>query len=278
MPELFDLDRAFDALTHDVATHTSAPGAERATRAARRRRTTRLVGGVAALALVAGGGVGLLEHRGDPRVVDPANGLPAPQILTAAELDQVTAGWVSDWQEPTDARQLEGDYADPGSRCANRMTGGDDLTPEHVGAAMFVSGRSVAFIRGGETPSAADAERIMPVAGPIEGCTNVSRSAPDGDTELVTATATDRYGTAYFAVARWQGRAAFLGIASATPSNDPAIQEAVGVALLAALQDERTVTETSAVLRSAMTVTQSAEARPPSGMAETDAPVPRKKG
>ena len=53
MPETFDLDRAFDDLTRDVAARSHPAGAGRAVTTARRRRTA--LGAVAAVAVLSWG-------------------------------------------------------------------------------------------------------------------------------------------------------------------------------------------------------------------------------
>ncbi|GAB4001345.1 hypothetical protein [Nocardioides ultimimeridianus] len=248
MPELFDLDSAFDALTDQVATHTTAPGAERATTAARRRRTTRLVGGVAALALVAGGGVGLLAHHSTRTVVDPADDMPAPAPLSVAVLDDVTAGWISDWTEPTSIKDIPSDLNAAGDDCMGSLLSDEqDGDVASYGASAFLSGHSVAFSRGMAMKTEAAAQQLMAGAAPSSACSDVHTSAPAPDTELITATAADANGHAVFAVARWHERLAFVGVSDPASADPEAVRAALGSALLAAIQDDSTVSVMSGI-------------------------------
>lgn len=258
MPELFDIDRAFDALTHDVATRTHAPGAAHVTRAARRRRTTRLVGAVAALAVVAGGGVGLLEQRSDRTVVDPAGDLPAPAPLSTSVLDAVTAGWISGWVVPTDQSQISDTTGQTMDRCVNSLLRGDETdTPVSTGAAIFVAGKALVFARGGQASSDAEAEHVMAQASPGSGCQDVRTTSPSTDTELVTASVAG--GGGVFAVVRWHDRLAYAGLAA--PDTAPAgVQDALGRALLAAVQDDAIVTTMPPILQGSMGGAQSQSA------------------
>ena len=106
MPDVHDLDqsfdRVFDQLTRDVTTLTHARGAGAAIRTARRRRTA--AGAVAAVAVLAVGGVVLGQIDGPARTAPGPGGngptqltepaLPEPAPLDAAALDAATAGWV----------------------------------------------------------------------------------------------------------------------------------------------------------------------------------------
>ncbi|CAM3689032.1 hypothetical protein [Nocardioides zeicaulis] len=93
MPEHEHLDRAFAALSADLA-HSPAPGAAAAIATARRQRRTR-VGAVALIAVVAlGSGLTLTQPRPDPDGI-AADGGSAP--LDAASLEAATAGWLDGW-------------------------------------------------------------------------------------------------------------------------------------------------------------------------------------
>ncbi|GAB3852805.1 hypothetical protein GCM10028801_04370 [Nocardioides maradonensis] len=248
MPDLFDIDRAFDALTHDVATRTHAPGAERVTQTARRRRTTRLVGAVAALAVIAGGGVGLIEHRSTHAVVDPAGDLPAPAPLSVGVLDAVTTGWISGWTEPTSIKDVPHDLNAAGDDCMTSLLGNErDSDVASYGASAFLSGHSIAFSRGMAMKTAASAQHLMAAASPSSACTDVRTTEPAADTELVTARASDANGHALFAVARWHERLAFLGISDPANADPEAVRAALGDALLAAIQEDSTVSVMSGI-------------------------------
>ncbi|HWU20425.1 MAG TPA: hypothetical protein VN088_02795 [Nocardioides sp.] len=248
MPELFDLDRAFEALSDDVATHTHAPGAARATRAAGRRRTTRMVGAAAALAVVAGGGVGLIQHHTGPTVVDPADDMPAPAPLSVGVMDDVTAGWISGWTAPTSIKDVPSDLNAAGDDCMSSLLGDQqDGDVASYGASVFLSGHSIALSRGVALKTEAAAQRLMASADPASSCLDVRTTAPAPDTELITARASDANGHAVFAVARWHERLAFLGVSDPTNTDPAAVRAALGSALLAAIQDRSTVSVMSGI-------------------------------
>jgi hypothetical protein len=98
MPETFDLDRAFDDLTRDVAARSHPTGADRAVTTARRRRTS--LGAVAAVAVLSVGGVVVSQLGGGspaPQPGGPGNVTvapePAPRPLDAAALNEGFDGW-----------------------------------------------------------------------------------------------------------------------------------------------------------------------------------------
>lgn len=95
MPDLDQLDRAFDALARDLS-RTSSPGAAAAITTARKRRRTR-VGAVALAALVVVGG-GLTV----PRLAFPEDGVAAgggAARFDRAALAQATEGWIVQWED-----------------------------------------------------------------------------------------------------------------------------------------------------------------------------------
>ncbi|SEB49146.1 hypothetical protein SAMN04489844_0275 [Nocardioides exalbidus] len=89
------LDRAFDALTRDLA-RSPGPGAPAAMATVRKRRRTR-VGAVALATLVVVGG-GLTVPRMMSANVDGVAANGAAQPLDAAALETATAGWLSGWE------------------------------------------------------------------------------------------------------------------------------------------------------------------------------------
>ena len=96
-PDTFDLDAAFDALERDIAGLSRGPGASRAVSTARRRRRT-TIGAVAAVALVAIGGVALAQGVGSHETsIEPAATLPPPAPLDAAAMTRATEGWTTPW-------------------------------------------------------------------------------------------------------------------------------------------------------------------------------------
>lgn len=94
MPDLDQLDRAFDALARDLA-HSSGPGAAAAVTTARQRRRTRAGAVALAAAVVLGGAVAV------PRVAFPEDGVAArggSARLDAAALEAATEGWTDGWE------------------------------------------------------------------------------------------------------------------------------------------------------------------------------------
>ncbi|RYC13281.1 hypothetical protein [Nocardioides zhouii] len=89
-----NLDRAFEALTRDLA-HSPGPGAAAAMSTSRRRRRTR-VGAVALAALVVvGGGLAV------PRLVSPEDGVASngrSARLDTAAIAAATDGWIGEWE------------------------------------------------------------------------------------------------------------------------------------------------------------------------------------
>ncbi|WP_107704706.1 hypothetical protein [Nocardioides allogilvus] len=98
MPDIFDLDRAFDALAHDVMDRTSPPSAVHAIEQARRRRRT-AIATVALAAAVAVAGVAVPTLLLDRSGVEFADGLPESAPLDAAALNDATRGWISGWSD-----------------------------------------------------------------------------------------------------------------------------------------------------------------------------------
>lgn len=98
MPETFDLDRAFEALAHDVMDRATPPSARSAIKQARRRRRT-TIATVALAAAVVVGGVAvptlLLERSG----VEFAHGMPIAAPLDADAMELATEGWISGWSD-----------------------------------------------------------------------------------------------------------------------------------------------------------------------------------
>lgn len=250
MPELFDLDNAFDDLVQDVATRTRPPGAERVAVAANRRRTTRLA--AAALVLVVGGaGVAFWPHDGGSSRLDPAGGVPAPQQLTPAVMDRVTAGWVSGWAVPTDpAQALRLLRTAAGGKCAHSLLYATGMAEDEYGSgpsggSLLTSGRSLTSIQGGGTTSDHDNRRLLQGGSLSRTCRNVHQSAPNDHTGLVTATASDSRGQTVLAAARWHDRFALVSVSSPSRGGSARVQRALGTALLAAIQERSTVAVTS---------------------------------
>ena len=141
------LDRAFEALTRDLA-HSPGPGAAAAMSTVRRRRRTR-VGAVALAALVVVGG-GLTV----PRLLFPtdgvaANGGSAP--LDATALESATEGWLDGWD--LEAR-MGGSFSRPGCTALDATP----LSTERGDTVLFVDDSSAA-VRISGFPDASDLER-----------------------------------------------------------------------------------------------------------------------
>jgi hypothetical protein len=138
MSDLDDLmlDRAFEALTRDLA-HTPGPGAAAAVSTARRRRRTR-VGAVALAALVVVGG-GLTV----PRLVFPSDGVAADggsARFDTPALAAATEGWIDEWE----TWERYSPWGGGGFSMASCTSGGGpagDVAPEPTsrGSSRFVS-------------------------------------------------------------------------------------------------------------------------------------------
>lgn len=115
MPELpgrqTDLDAAFAQLIGDVELRTSQPGAERAARTSRRRRTA-VAGGLAALAILVASALGasfLVTGDRNAPVAAPVTSTSAtqsaepdpypPAPLTVERLEEASRGWAQGWVE-----------------------------------------------------------------------------------------------------------------------------------------------------------------------------------
>lgn len=262
MPELFDIDSAFDELVDDVTHRTRPLGADRVATAARRRRTTRVAAGALVL-LVGGAGAVFWPHQGDNRGLDPAGGVPAPQVLTPAVLDRVTAGWVSDWFVPTKPTQIPDDLQTAGDTCLNSLLDDTGMSEDEygsgpTGSSLLMSGRSLALVEGGQTTSDYAARRLTQWGNLSKTCRNARQSTPNGHTSLLTASAADSAGHAVFAAARWHDRFALVAVSGPSHGGSAGVQDALGTALLAAIQEDSTVTVMSPVLK-AMRVSQTAD-------------------
>lgn len=102
MPEhdTFDLDAAFARLEQDIAGVSSPRGAGLAVTTARRRRRT-TVGAIAAVTVLAVGGVAIAQGAGHDESVSPTHQLPAPALLDGPHLSAATAGWTPAWEPGT---------------------------------------------------------------------------------------------------------------------------------------------------------------------------------
>ena len=136
MPDLDHLDRAFEALTRELA-HEHGPGAAAAMATARRRRRTR-VGAVALAALVVVGG-GLTV----PKLVFPDGGVAAhgaSMRLDTPALARATEGWIGEW-ETWEQNSPWGGGSFATASCSYAGGPGGDVAPEPTsrGSSRFVS-------------------------------------------------------------------------------------------------------------------------------------------
>ena len=136
MSDLDHLDRAFEALTRDLA-HSPGPGAAAAMSTVRRRRRTR-VGAVAlATLVVVGGGLAV------PRLVLPQDGVAADSgsaRLDTAAVAAATEGWIDEW-ETWERYSPWGGGSFSTASCSYPGGPGGDVAPEPTsrGTSRFVS-------------------------------------------------------------------------------------------------------------------------------------------
>jgi hypothetical protein len=150
--DLFDLDGAFASLERDIATISSPRGAGHAVATARRRRRT-TYGAVAAVAVLAVGGVAIGQGLGgrDGSIGPSEQPLPPPTPLSAVAFSTATAGWVDGWGKPTDAQGSSLDSISclskgPDVRALNAST--------RQGGALYGAGSSsIAYVLGLEYPA-----------------------------------------------------------------------------------------------------------------------------
>lgn len=163
MPDLDQLDRAFDALARDLS-RSPGPGAAAAIATARKRRRTR-VGAVALTALVlVGGGLAV------PRLAFPEGGVAAgggAARFDAAALEVATEGWADDW-EPWDrsSTKVSGSFGKAG--CVDGYTGGGEGPgPTGTASSRFIAAaRATAVLVVERYASEADAAASQDVSGP----------------------------------------------------------------------------------------------------------------
>ncbi|MDR7252709.1 hypothetical protein J2X46_001685 [Nocardioides sp. BE266] len=141
------LDRAFEALTRDLA-HSPGPGAAAAMSTARTRRRTK-VGAVALATLVVVGG-GLTV----PQLLLPQDGVASgggSAPLDAAALERATEGWLDGWD--LEAR-MSGSFTRPGCDALDATP----LSTERGDTVLFIDDSS-ATVRISGFPDAADLGR-----------------------------------------------------------------------------------------------------------------------
>jgi hypothetical protein len=245
--DLFDLDDAFASLERDIATVSSSLGAGQAIATARRRRRT-TYGALAAVAVLAAGGVAIGQGLGgrDGSVGPSEQPLPPPTPLSAAAFSTATTGWVDGWAQPTPGQADSlgsvtclGGESNSGALNAATRTGGDiygagstevayalglEFSGDKIDAAMAAMAASVANCKPTATATTTYADgsqatfyQLPPMSG-------------KGGIELWTARFGDRLG---------------LAIVGGTPNEPPAdVVGRVDDLLIGALQVDGTFTQT----------------------------------
>jgi hypothetical protein len=245
--DLFDLDDAFSALERDIATVSSPRGAGQAVATARRRRRTTF-GAIAAVAVLAVGGVAVGHGlTGRNSSVGPSDQpLPPPTPLSAAAFSTATAGWVDGWGKPTatqanslDSLKCLGQAATSSALDTPTRSGGDiygagsteavyaiglDFAADKIDAAMTALAASVANCQPTATVTTTYAD------GSEVRFYQLPPKSGNSDIELWTARFGDRLG---------------LAVAGGTPNEPPADTVGkVGDLLVGVLQVDGTFTQT----------------------------------
>jgi len=246
-PETFDLDRAFDTLTTDVRAGTASRGADPAIGAPRRRRTT--IGAAAAVALIAIGGVVFSQLGGSDRLspseeIHDGRVVPAPAPLDAAAMSSVTAGWVSDWHDASEADQPVLEAMDGEFGCSSDRSTGDTTDPTRAGSNLLIGDQGqvglAAFADFGDDSSAAAAS-VDELASAFAACASGDPvTVTYGSGGSVVHYAVTANGSRYEQEA-WVARlgntfALVMVLAPGDPSDEVSI--ALGDAMMAALQDD----------------------------------------
>jgi hypothetical protein len=250
MPEhdLFDIDDAFSSLEREIATISSPRGASHAVASARRRRRT-TYGAIAALAVLAVGGVAIGQGLGNrDGAVGPSDQAPQPAELTPAALSAATSGWIDGWVAPTQASQLSNaDLTNLGCLASEPTPKGLE-NPARLGRTFYttpggqvgiLTGFEYSSSSGGNASAAADA-----LAATVASChPTVTTPVSYGAAATVTfyeLPATRGQHDAQLWTVRYGDRIAFLTIGggSDAPSADTVSQ--VDDALVAAVQADAT--------------------------------------
>lgn len=174
MPETFDLDRAFEALTRDVMARPTPPSDAPIKRARRRRRTTIALAAASVLAVA---GVAVPTLAGERLGMGFADGVPDAAPFNAAALNDVTEGWIEGWSDDSSGA---GSFSVP--RCQT-YSDDDGEAAVHSGVSHFYgSERSSVSFSYLTFPDSASADRSWQASiAPLTECTTegAETSAPD---------------------------------------------------------------------------------------------------
>jgi hypothetical protein len=250
--DLFDLDDAFSSLERDIATISSPRGAGSAVAAARRRRRT-TYGAIAAVAVLAVGGVAIGHGLGGhPSSVGPSEQPPPPAELTSAALSAATAGWIDGWIAPTQASQLpKADLnnldclvSEPASKgLENPDRRGNTLFSTPAGQVGLLIGLEYSSSSGGSASAAVDA-----LAATVASCRpSVTTSVSYGAAATVTfyeLPATRAQNDVQLWTVRYGDRVAFLTLGGGSDAPSTETVARVDDALASAVQADATFDHT----------------------------------
>ena len=237
MSDLDQLDRAFEALTRQLA-HEHGPGAAAAISTARRRRRTR-VGAVALAALVVVGG-GLTV----PRLLVAEDGVAAnggSVRLDTAALERATARWIDGWVDRDRGSTYAGGFGT--ASCSSSGAPGGDSAPDpvSVGISQFVTPddalADIAVKRYADAERAMSAQELSTPA--PDTCGTTTTYDVDGVTVRHDAMPPEQPGIWLGDVwsVRIGSERAQLEIASGAGNADSRTAQAVAQALVAGLRD-----------------------------------------
>lgn len=244
------LDRAFAALTADLA-HSPAPGAAAAITTARRHRRNR-VGAVALAAVVAlGGGLTL------PGVVSPDDGVAAgggSAQLDSVALQRATRGWIDGWQDRL-AYSGNGNAGYVAASCSYVASTKGEPAPDPlaVGRSRFVAmpdqslGLLTIEVYGGPDEAASSQELSSPPPGTCGSTDELDVDGVRVRHDSMPREVDDRPWLYDIWSARIGSDRAQLLIASTTTGADDDAARAVAEALVAGLRDGGTQTGDSVV-------------------------------
>jgi hypothetical protein len=246
--ETFDLDAAFRALEHDIAGASSPRGAGAAIATARRRRRT-TVGAIAAVAVLAVGGVVIAQGaRSTDHAVAPSDQpLPSPSALSVDALDQASAGWMSDWTRPSrHAANRALSLLGPLTCIAARDGQGVLDNAESTGHSVFASGSDGVDVVVGEKVSSQNAakaqEQMQALVDTCAPGATAQRAYTDGSSATYSQVDEGRRGDFFIWTARQGDRIGLMvATGAAHPPSDSSVARMADL-LVGALQVDSTVT------------------------------------
>lgn len=253
MPEhdTYDLDAAFARLEQDIAGVSSPRGAGLAVTTARRRRRA-TVGAIALATVLAVGGVAVAQGAGrHDSFVEPAASLPSPAPLDARSLTAATRGWTSSWDtaESRASVVLDG----PVAHCLNSSPVFSEVVePSRTsGDLSFAAGTASTFaILNDFGSQTSQADRLWTAIGEaFSTCGNATPGEHQlwDDGEAVSySVASDSGNAEQFWIARHGSAIGLLFVADAPESMPADTDDAVATAIVAALQDPDSYTQTGA--------------------------------